>query len=316
MRRPLNAYEPDEDEPLVTAAIMYYQADRSQEQIARQLGVSRPTVSRLLARARQLGIVQIEIVPPTVDPSLAKDLEENLKLRRTHVAAGLGDPADPGLVLARSLNEALTGIALQAGDVVVVGWGRAIHSLPRYELTPQPGVVVAPALGGSDEDRPWFQANEITRQWAATLQGTPRYLHAPALVSAALKRSLVHEEAIHATLALWDEATAALVGIGAYPKHDPSTVAVGFPAGGPAIAHAVGDVVGRFFTADGTPVHYPDEPRLLAIPAERLRRIPHVIGIAVGADKAKAIVGAARAGLINTLVTDTVTARAVAARLH
>jgi DNA-binding transcriptional regulator LsrR (DeoR family) len=315
LRRPFNTYEPDEDEPLVTAAIMYYQAQRSQEQIARHLGVSRPTVSRLLARARQLGIVRIEIVPPTADPSLAKDLEEKLKLRGIHVAAGLADPADPAPVLAGRLNDALAGITLQAGDVIVVGWGRAIHSLARYGLTPQPGVIVAPALGGSNEDRPWFQPNEITRQWAAALEGTPRYLHAPAFVSASLKRSLVHEEGIHSTLGLWDRATAALVGIGAYPKPDPSLIAAGFSDGDPAIAHATGDVVGRFFTEDGTLIHYPDEPRLLAIKADRLRRVPHVLGIAVGADKAKAIVGAARAGLINTLVTDAVTARAVAAFL-
>ena len=92
MRRSRTAYDPDEDEPLVTAAIMYYEAERSQEHIARHLGVSRPTVSRLLARARQLGIVQIQIIPPTVDPALANDLEEKLKLRGVYIAAGLADP--------------------------------------------------------------------------------------------------------------------------------------------------------------------------------------------------------------------------------
>ena len=63
MRGPVSYYDPDEIEPMVTAAVMYYQAHRSQAQIARHLGVSRPTVSRLLAQARQLGIVRIEIVP-------------------------------------------------------------------------------------------------------------------------------------------------------------------------------------------------------------------------------------------------------------
>ena len=63
VRGPVSYYDPDEVEPMVTAAVMYYQAHRSQAQIARHLGVSRPTVSRLLARARQLGIVRIEIVP-------------------------------------------------------------------------------------------------------------------------------------------------------------------------------------------------------------------------------------------------------------
>ena len=316
VRRPVGFYEPDEIEPLVTAAVMYYQAHRSQEQIARHLGVSRPTVSRLLARARQLGIVRIEIVPPTTDPGLAKDLEERLRLRRVYLAAGLADPADPAPVLAGRLDEALAGVGLHAGDVVVVGWGRAIYSLGRSQLAPRPGVVVVPALGGSQEDRPWFQPNELARRWAATLEGTPRYLHAPAFVSAALKRSLVHEEGIQANLALWERATAALVGIGAYPKPDPSLIAAGFSADGdPAIAEATGDVVGHFFTYDGTLLHYPAERRLLGITPERLRRIPSVIGISVGADKAKAIVGAARARLVSILVTDAGTARAVAALL-
>jgi len=217
VRGPVSYYDPDEVEPMVTAAVMYYQAHRSQAQIARHLGVSRPTVSRLLARARQLGIVRIEIVPPTADPGLGKDLQERLGLRSVHIAAGLADPDDPAPVLAGRLNDALAGIGLHPGDVLVVGWGRAIYSLGRYELAPLPGVVVVPALGGGAEDRPWFQANEITRRWAVTLHGTPRYLHAPAFVSSALKRSLVHEEGVHSTLDLWDRAKVALLGIGAYP---------------------------------------------------------------------------------------------------
>ena len=276
MRNPASFYDPDEMEPLVTAAIMYYQAHRSQEQIARHLGVSRPTVSRLLARARQLGIVRIEIVPPTADPGLAKDLEDRLRLRGVHLAAGLADPADPAPVLAGRLNEALAGIGLQAGDVVVVGWGRAIYSLGRSQLAPQPGVIVVPALGGSQEDRPWFQPNELARRWAATLEGTPRYLHAPAFVSAALKRSLVHEEGIQANLALWERATAALVGIGAYPEARPQ------PHRGRLLGgRRPGDRGGH--RGRGRPLlHLRRDPaplpgqerRLLGITPERLRRIP------------------------------------------
>ena len=313
MRRVPSVHDSNEDE-LVTAAIMYYDAQRSQEQIARHLGVSRPTVSRLLARARQLGIVRIQIVPPTVDPALADDLREKLKLRGVHIAAGLAEPGDPGPVLAGMLDEALAGIGLQAGDVVVIGWGRALYSLAHCELTPRPGIVVASALGGSDEDQPWFQSNEIVRRWAANLHGTPRYLHAPAFVSAKLKRSLANEEGIGSALGLWDEAAAAVVGIGAWPP-DPDTVALGFSASDPAIQPACGAGVGRFFGEDGTLVRYDKESRLLAISAEQLQRVPHAIGVAVGTDKARAILGAARAGFINTLLTDTFTARAVAALL-
>jgi deoxyribonucleoside regulator len=43
------------------AARLYYQDDLNQRQVANELGVSRPTVSRLLTQARREGIVQISI---------------------------------------------------------------------------------------------------------------------------------------------------------------------------------------------------------------------------------------------------------------
>src|SRR6266436_2649604 len=52
---------------IVTAAHLYYVEDRSQEEVAKQLGVSRSTASRLLAEARQTGIVRIEV---TAQPSV------------------------------------------------------------------------------------------------------------------------------------------------------------------------------------------------------------------------------------------------------
>jgi DNA-binding transcriptional regulator LsrR (DeoR family) len=56
-----------------------------------------------------------------------------------------------------------------------------------------------------------------------------------------------------------------------------------------------------------------DAPQLLAIATDQLRPLPPLIGIAVGIDKTKAVVEAARADRISTLVTDTVTAQAIAA---
>ena len=46
------------------AASMYYVQGETMEVIAHHLGVSRSTVSRLLARARQEGIVRVSLVQP------------------------------------------------------------------------------------------------------------------------------------------------------------------------------------------------------------------------------------------------------------
>ncbi len=48
----------------------------------------------------------------------------------------------------------------------------------------------------------------------------------------------------------------------------------------------------------------------MAVSREQLRNAGTVIGVAAGAVKGPAIVGAARAGLIDVLVTDDVAARA------
>ena len=218
MRGPVSYYDPDEVEPMVTAAVMYYQAHRSQAQIAQHLGVSRPTVSRLLAQARQLGIVRIEIVPPTADPGLGKDLQERLGLRGIHIAAGLADPDDPAPVLAGRLNDALAGVGLHPGDVLVVGWGRAIYSLGRYELAPLPGVVVVPALGGGAE--PALVPGERDHQTLGSDPPAPPLPPRPGvrLVGAQAVRTTRRASSTH--LDLWDRAKVALVGIGAYPKPD------------------------------------------------------------------------------------------------
>ena len=49
---------------MVLASRLYYLDDLTQAEIARRLGTSRASVSRLLSEARRQGIVQIEISPP------------------------------------------------------------------------------------------------------------------------------------------------------------------------------------------------------------------------------------------------------------
>ncbi|EFG7218134.1 MarR family transcriptional regulator, partial [Escherichia coli] len=48
----------------IEAARLYYQSDYSQQQIAEQLQISRPTVSRLLQFAKEKGYVQIRVMDP------------------------------------------------------------------------------------------------------------------------------------------------------------------------------------------------------------------------------------------------------------
>ena len=54
----------EKQKKLAYVARRYYLEDRKQSDIAQELGVSRPLISRMLSEARELGIVEITIHEP------------------------------------------------------------------------------------------------------------------------------------------------------------------------------------------------------------------------------------------------------------
>jgi DNA-binding transcriptional regulator LsrR (DeoR family) len=297
---------------VLTAAYLYYVEGRSQDEVARQLSVSRSTVSRLLAEARQTGVVRIEVAAPPVE-GLAAELADQLGLERVYLAPGVAAPDDPGPMLAKAVGEALVDSELHAGDALLVSWGRATWSVSGVELPAIPGVVVVPALGGLNDEQPWVQTNEIARRLAARLQGSVLLLHAPAVPSDTLRASLLTDESIRAALTRWDDAAVILFGIGAWAHAQPEPPSI-LSLDQKTLEGSAGDVVARLFDLEGKRVPYAAEDRLLGITTAQLARIRRRIAVAVGIHKVDAIIGAARSGLIDVLVTDVITASALAAR--
>ena len=70
---------------------------------------------------------------------------------------------------------------------------------------------------------------------------------------------------------------------------------------------------GRFFDRDGKPAGHMDE-RTVAIEWAELAAIPIVVAIAAGQTKVDAILGALRSGCVDVLITDEITAVALAGR--
>jgi DNA-binding transcriptional regulator LsrR (DeoR family) len=297
---------------LHTAARLYYEADLSQQEVASRLGVSPATVSRLLRRARALDIVQIEVRELAQPEELAGELADVLALVRVAVVEAMGGARSP---LGEPVGRMLTTIDWGPGSALALGWGRTVHDVVGAGLPALPGAVLVPAVGGLQELAAYFQVNEIVRVAAGFSGATPRFLHAPALPSAALRDSLLRDADPGGVLELWDGLSAAVVGVGSPPAqlgdYGPSFVVPEYPR----LRDAAGDVLSHYFDVAGRPVTYPDEGRLLALSREQLQRTPLVIGVAAGRAKAPAIVGAVRAGLINALVTEATTAEAMLALL-
>jgi len=294
-----------------TAATLYYLEDVNQVEIAARLGVSRATVSRLLAEARRLGLVRIEVITPTDadHDELSSRLRDALGLDAVHLSR-LPTRPPVGVALAPALSDALRAVELTAGDVLLVSSGRTIYEAAQAELPPLPGVLLAPTVGGQDEPEAWYATNEITRQVAAKVGGTPTFLYAPALPGAGLHATFLEDPSVARVVQLWHTARCAIVGVGAPPLMRTSLPRF-VPNDSGALREAAGDICARFYDRDGRPVDWPGSDRLIATPFDVLGRVEACIAVAAGAMKVPSVLAGARAGYFNQLVTDAETATAL-----
>jgi len=301
-------------EVMYSAASLYYLQDATQADIAEQLGTSRATVSRILAEARRQGIVRIDVISPVTGDGtdLATRTAVALGLRAVHLAPNTVR-AVAAAALAPALSMALARAQLHPGETLLVSSGRTIYETAQAHLPNLPGVLVAPTVGGLDEPEAWYQTNEIVRQVAAKIGGTPVFLYAPALPGADLYERLVLDHSTQRVLELWRTARCALLAIGAPPPLRTSLPAF---VPGEAVLTAAGDVCTRFYDDNGVPIHFPGAERLLAIPLEILKKVPVTIAVAVGLERIRGILAGARAGYFRELVTDIPTAFALLAAVE
>jgi len=296
---------------LYLAARMYYLEDKTQNQVAEELGVSRPKVSRLLSQAREEGIVQITVVDPFTDMSLlAEALKRELGLECAIVAPGVGQGVQQsrrrvGAAAARYLVESLS-----VGAKIGIGWGRTLYEMASaLEVHRELGPTVVPLLGGLGQIDPSFQVHSLADLICTKLGGVTKTLYVPAIVeSDSTWQALLASRDMVRIAEAWEELSVALVGIGLFDygpdfqmlfaDYLDATILAQLERSG-----AVGDVCMRPFDIHGN--HITDIlPHVISIDVERFKKIPRRVGIAGGARKAEALLGAARGGFINILITD------------
>ncbi|MCF8520874.1 MAG: winged helix-turn-helix transcriptional regulator [Rhodobacteraceae bacterium] len=290
---------------LHTVAKMHYIGELSQVQIAKQLGLSTATISRLLQRARSEGIVRIEVRDVFAPDELGAELARKLGLAQVEVVDA--PPNGTLTALATPLSRMLMAAELRAGDVLMIGWGRTVSAVIEAGLPSIPGVLVVPSTGGMQQHAQHFQSNEFSRRAGEQTGGVPHFIHAPYLPDPEALDLFLADSSVQSSVGLWDRIDAAVVGIGQpYGLERRSSILGDRPDS--ALTEAAGDVVRHYFTSDGRILDWRGEGRMIAVSAQQLRAAKLVIGLAAGESKVPSILGAARARLITALITDTRTA--------
>lgn len=252
---------------LAYVARRYYLDDQKQSDIAAELGVSRPMVSRLLTEARQLGVVEITVHDPEVE---AASLLAQLQSRR------LG-----------------------------VGWGHLIGQLVTWlEKNPRHGSSVTDIcllVGNASIPARNYQSNENVRLMAQQLGASLHFLYLPALPESLEEKQILCSTEIYRQIhEEWEQIDTALVNIGDYPS-SPDFASLVRYGGLLQEHHACGRMLVYYFNEDGTVIQS-DQDFAIQVPLETLKQCPNIIGVCSANTSAKAVKGALKSGILTHIV--------------
>jgi deoxyribonucleoside regulator len=302
----------------VRAAELYYDEDKTQDEIGALLGLTRWKVGRLLAFAKQRGFIRIEIVHPRARRlGLERALVERFGLADA-IVVPVGDAADADESLARLAAAAADHLAAlrPVPRMLGISWGRTLHAVAAA-LTDgwASGVGVVQINGGVSVNRRSGTAAATAVEIARKGGGGATLLPSPAILERVeTARSISADRTVAGILALAAEADTYLYSAGATTPgsaHIDSGYLDADDMAELVRRGAVGDVLGRYIDADGLVVDPALDARTVGLPLERVRSATRAIAVIAGPDKIAVARAVVSSGLCTALVTDEDTANAL-----
>ena len=298
----------------IAAARLYYQSDHSQQEVAARLGVSRPTVSRLLQYAKEKGYVSISIYDPLEDFSeLAKRLKLFYRLKEVRVAQSpLNEYGEITKRIAAKAAELLAEI-VKDGDIIGVAWGATLHELARrLEGKRVRDVEVVQLKGGVSHSQSNTYAAEIVGLFAAAFNAKAHHLPLPVIFdNPQVKRLVEDDRHIAKIIELGKKSNLAVFTTGT-TVDDALLFRLGYFTDAEKRGlqqNGVGDICSRFFDAQGEICNVQINERTIGIELSELRNKEWSVLAAGGEQKLASIRAALQGGYANVLITDQFTAR-------
>lgn len=309
---------------LMKVVDMYYKEEMSQEKIAKKLNVSRTTISRALSKAKKEGFVKIIIDFPAENSiELEKKLEDKYQMKEV-IAVRSGNSQASEYLVAKEAALYLARV-IKSNMLLGVTWGktmkRIVDAFDSDQIGNQmkvKGVEVVPMLGTTfpeTADKAELRlsySSLLSNKLAEMVNGISYSLPAPMYVrNLETKRVFLEEPQIEAALNKARNCQVVIFGIGTMSEHS-SLAALDSEKKDMILSMSqkggAGELIGRVFDHDGNAMTSEIDERLIGLTLEEIRCIPTRVGVAYGTEKTEAIHAAVKSGIINVLITDSLTA--------
>lgn len=298
-------------------AKLHYEHGLTHRQIADMLGLSRVKVTRMLAEAREAGIVEIRV---HTDDTLFTDVEVALSKRFELAQVSISptpEQADDQLGAIGIVGAQLLGQYVRPGSVIAVGLSETVGAIaPHVRAAGSTDAMFVPAVGSRAGINGQGAADGVAHDLAGAFGGQAMSLSVPLLAaSAETAGALLTDPTVTEVLRCAAGADAIFVGVGSIEPEErshPIFSAMRQEEIDALIqAGAVGDISARFFDERGRQLSSPVDQRIVGLEPDAFSRIPVRIAVVTGSDKRQALRAALEGDLLTGLVTDLESARSL-----
>lgn len=289
----------------------------TQADAAERFGITRLRVNKALAEARSRGIVRIYIDSDYAPCSrIERELKERYGLSDAHVAPVFDSRSEVKALIGSYLGQYLSTLLTDSQiGTFGIGWGSTLNIAMQY-LRPlnRPDLEIMSVMGcvsrASD-----VNIIESARVLANLCNAQKRYFTAPLYADSTKSRNVLLKQTVfHDMLARIRSVDALAMTVGDASGMS-SMIRDGLPQSVTVdelvAAGAVGDVLGYYIDENGRRIKHDINGCVVGMELEDLQQIPNVVLAAGGKHKEKIIHALLKRKVIDTLITDQLTAEAL-----
>ena len=288
-------------------AYLYYYADMNLSDIADRLFLSRSTVSRLIKKARQNGVVELKINEPW-----ERDLPIEDELKTTFSIDGVrvltvpeGADGETVLTLLSQMTAFYISCNVQNHSVVGISWGNTISHVCSAIITSQNiPMTVVPIMGSMTYPETNPESVTLSQRFARVYGGRFFPLDAPLYADSAEALYRLHQDpGIMEAIATSRSADLIITSVGSIENRSWDRVLGLDKLAKLREIGCVGHIGGHFYDIVGHEIDGLYKAMHVGLTLEEIAENNNVICVAGTPRKAEAVFGALSGHVINTLIT-------------
>jgi len=299
----------DERQLLIEVSVRYFLDGMTQSQIAKELFLSRPKVSRLLKKAKETGIVSININYASDQTEYIRDeLTKRFNINNVRMVKTQSNYSDTLVEIGKYAADVMSNVMFD-GMTIGISWGHSVrNTVSQMKKLSYEDIKIVELFGAISYDMGESDILSIGTNLSNKIGARFYPIPAPIFVDNNEARdALVKSPIIKHSLEMIDNCDLILTGLGAVETEIPQTLWDIYVEdelkekilrkGG------VGFLCAHFFDQRGEFLDLNINKNIIGIQSETIGKQKMIV-VAGGERKSKAILGALRAGRIDTLISD------------